>query len=160
MRSVIAVVGAVSLVVAQVSPGFAQSTLPVPAQPAALAPPAETAVNPTIVEAFKAYPKGGDQLSKRLSDLIVKDPKLAVGLVKYVRTSSELVKDQKLAAERGLAAALTRMGVKAADMPLPPPAEEVWNPWYLLGLLALIPILCFAEFCKTSNNPPPVVSHH
>jgi hypothetical protein len=86
-----------------------------------------------------------------------KDPKLAVGLVKYVRTSSELVKDQKLAAERGLAAALTRMGVKAADMPLPPPAEEVWNPWYLLGLLALIPILCFAEFCKTSNNPPPVV---
>jgi hypothetical protein len=163
MRSVIAIVGAFSLVVAQVSPGFAQSTLPVPVQPAALSPPAETAVNPTIVEAFKAYPKGGDQLSKRISDFVVKDPKLAVGLVRYVRTAPGLVKDQKVAAERGLADALTRMGVKAADMPVKAPVQEVWDPTYLLALLALAGVVasCFAWWCNTTNNqPPPVVSHH
>jgi hypothetical protein len=161
MRSVIAIVSAVSLLTAQASTGFAQSAAPLPVRPAAVSTPAE--INPVIVEAFKAYPKAGDQLSKRISDFIVKDPKLAVGLVQYVRTAPELTRDQKVAAERGLADALTRMGVKAADMPVAP-VQEVWDPSYLLALLALAVgtglVLCFGWFCHGNNPPPPVISHH
>ena len=118
MRSVIAVVSAVAMVLAQMPPGFAQNAGS--AQPAAYNPAldATVTVNPAIVDAFKAFPKGGDPLSKRIADIIVKDPRLGPGLVKYVMTDRGLSKDQKLAAERGLAEALNRLGVKAADMPV------------------------------------------
>jgi hypothetical protein len=158
MRSVISVVGAVSLVWAQVSTGFAQSAARPPLQPAALNAPSDPAVNAQISQLFSAYPKGGDQLSKRISDLIVKDPKLAVGLVRYVQTAPGLVRDQKVAAEHGLADALTRMGVKAADMPVAP-VQEVWDPSYLLALLALAVAtglaICFGVFCKENNAVSP-----
>jgi len=165
MRSVVAIISAVSLLTGQVSTGFAQSASPQPAQPAAYT--ADAAVNAQIVEAFNANPNGGIPLSKRISDIIVKDPTLAVGLVRYVRTAPGLVKDQKIAAERGLADALLRMGVKAADMPVAP-VQEVWDPLYLLALLALIGagfgIACLAGALGCGNNgnpqPPPVVSHH
>src|SRR5260370_40766257 len=129
MRARIAVVRAVAMVVAQIPSGFAQNAVPVP-RPAALNSAQDATADPAIVDAFKASPKGGDVLSKRIADIIAKDPNLAAGLVKYVRTAPGLNRDQKLAAERGLAAALERMGIKAADMPvkaLPRPVEVPYD---------------------------------
>ena len=146
MRSVIAIVSAVALVAAQIPPGFAQNAGS--AQPAAYNPAldATVTVNPAIVDAFKAFPKGGDPLSKRIADMIVKDPRLGPGLVKYVMTDRGLSTDQKLAAERGLAEALNRLGVKAADMPVykAPPVAEVYDYTWILGLLAILGIICLA----------------
>jgi hypothetical protein len=121
MRSTIAVVSAVAMLVCQIPPGFAQSAMPVP-QPAAFQP-TDATPDPAIIDAFAAFPKGGEALSKQLADIIVKDPSLAPGLVKYVRTAG-LNKDQKLAAERGLAAALQRLGIKAADLPVAPVVQQ------------------------------------
>ena len=47
------------------------------------------------------------------------DPKLAPGVAKYVQTAPDLNKEQKLAALRGLAAASNRLGIKAAELPVP-----------------------------------------
>ena len=148
MRSVIAIVSAVAMVAAQIPPGFAQNV--VPAQRAAYNPAldATVSVNPAIVDAFKAFPKGGDPLSKRIADMIVKDPRLGPGLVKYVMTDRGLSTDQKLAAERGLAEALNRLGVKAADMEPPiitkAPVAQVYDYSWILGLLAILGIVCLA----------------
>jgi hypothetical protein len=154
MRSLVAVVSAVAMVLAQMPPGFAQNA--VPPQPAVYNPAldATVKVDPAIVGAFKAFPKGGDPLTKRIADIIVKDPSLAPGLVKYVMTDSGLSKDQKLAAERGLAEALTRLGVKAADMPVykaPPPQAAVYDYTWILGLLAVAGIVCLA-LCRKEDK--------
>jgi hypothetical protein len=100
-------------------------------------------------------------LSKRIADIIVKDPNLAAGLVKYVRTAPGLNRDQKLAAERGLAAALERLGIKAADMPvkaLPRPVEEPYDYSYLLALLAVAGLICLG-LCVHETSPPPISPH-
>ena len=154
MRSLVAVVSAVAMVLAQMPSGFAQNA--VPAQPAVYSPAldATVTVNPAIVAAFKAFPKGGDPLTKRIADIIVKDPSLAPGLVKHVMTDPGLSKDQKLAAERGLAEALTRLGVKAADMPVykaPPPQAQVYDYTWILGLLAIAGIVCLA-LCRKEHK--------
>jgi hypothetical protein len=133
------------MLAAQMPPGFAQNAVSTPAQPVALGPTQE--VTPAaIVDAFKAFPKGGDQLSKRLEDMIVAEPKLAPDLAKYVQTTPDLNKEQKQAALRGLAAALNRLGIKAAELPVytkeaPPPvvAPPVgYDPGALLALAALV----------------------
>lgn len=120
----VSVVCSVAMLVAQVPPGFAQSAVSTPAQPAAFAPAQDVTPSPAIVDAFNAFPKGGDLLSKRLEEIIVADPKLAPGLAKYVQTAPDLNKEQKQAAFRGLAAALNRLGIKAAELPLPPAGES------------------------------------
>jgi hypothetical protein len=156
MRSVIAVVSAVAMLVAQMPPGFAQSPVSAPVQPAAWTQVQDATVDAAIVDAFKAFPKGGDLLSKRIADIIVKNPKIAVGMVKYVQTTPDLSKDQKLAAERGLAAALNRLGIKAADMPVkaaPPPVAEVYDYSFLLGLLAIAGIICLG-LCRKDDEVP------
>ena len=143
MRSVIAVVSAVAMLVAQVPPGFAQNALSRPAQPAALG---QQSVNISdIVAAFDAFPKGGDQLSKRISDIIVKDPKLAAGMVRYLQATPSISREQKLAAEQGLAAALNRLGIKAADMPVKAPVApvaEAYDWTWLLALAAIAALIC------------------
>ena len=168
MRSTIAVVSAVAMLVCQIPPGFAQSAMPVP-QPAAFQP-TDATPDPAIVDAFAAFPKGGEALSKQLADIIVKDPSLAPGLVNYVRTAG-LNKDQKLAAERGLAAALQRLGIKAADIPvkaLPPAgaAPEGYDYTYLLALAgvaaATAGLICLGV-CRnegTTTVGSPIVSPH
>src|SRR5262249_5209633 len=137
LRLPVVVVSSVALVVAQISPGFAQNAAPPQVQSAAVAPAPDATPIPAIVDAFKAYPKGGDELSKRLENIIVSDPDAnAPGLVKYVQTTPSLTKEQKRAAFDGLAAALNRMGINAADMPTkapvykappPPPVAECWG---------------------------------
>jgi hypothetical protein len=107
MRSMVAMVSAAALLLAQVpvTPGFAQGL--------ATAETQQTAVNPAIVEAFKTFPQGGAGLSSRLSDLIVANRKLAPEMARYVQTAPGLSYAQKIAAEHGLASALDRMGIKA-----------------------------------------------
>jgi len=107
MRSIVATVCAAALLLAQVpvTPGFAQGL--------ATAETQQAAVNPAIVEAFKAFPQGGAGLSNRLSDLIVANRKLAPEMARYVQTAPGLSYAQKIAAEHGLASALDRMGIKA-----------------------------------------------
>jgi hypothetical protein len=161
MRSVIAVVSAVAMLVAQMPPGFAQSAVSAPVQPAAWTQVQDATVDAAIVDAFKAFPKGGDLLSKRIADIIVKNPKLAVGMVKHVQTAPDLTKDQKLAAERGLAAALNRLGIKAADMPVkapPPPVEQAAFDYApLLALLVIAGLICLGV-CRKDDEVP--VSPH
>ena len=155
MRSVVAITSAMSLILAQVpTTGFAQSAAPL-AQPVALTSPAETqpaqaeALNPAIEKAFKAFPNGGDGLVKRISNLVVKNPKLATDVLKYVQTTPGVTYGQKTAAEHGLAAALERLGINAADMAVkaPPPQAAVYDYAWLAALAAAIVvggIVCIA----------------
>jgi hypothetical protein len=164
LRAPIGMVSCIAMLVAQVPPGFAQNAASSPAQQAAVSPAPDASVSPSIVQAFSAYPKGGPGLSKLLEDLIVGNPQLAPQLVRYVQTSPGLTREQKQAAFSGLATALNRMKVQAADLPVPvykappappPVAEEI--PW--LAILAGAAIvgggLCLA-LCDDDDRPIPV----
>ncbi|HEY7299127.1 MAG TPA: hypothetical protein VH684_14575 [Xanthobacteraceae bacterium] len=124
-----------------------------------------------IVDTFRAFPNGGEQLSKRIADLVVKHPKLAPELANYVVKASTLTRAQKIAAERGLAAALQRLGINAADINPPPPPpelppaapveEEAFDPGWLLLLAAVIGggVACALEcFHHHSTLPPPTLN--
>jgi hypothetical protein len=142
LRFLIGIASCVAMLVAQVPSGFAQQAVPPvpPVQPAAMGPAQDATPSPAILEALKAYPKGGDQLSKVIEDLIVSDPQLAPGLATHLQTAAGLNKEQKQAAFRGLAAALNRLQIQAADMPVykaPPPVVEEF-PWWPVVLGALI----------------------
>jgi hypothetical protein len=117
-RIPISVACSVAMLVAQIPHGFAQNAASPPPSQAAFSPAEDVTPSPVILDAFKAFPKGGDLLSKRIEDIIVGDPKLAPGLAKYLQTALDLNKEQKKAAFRGLAAALNRLGVKAAELPV------------------------------------------
>lgn len=121
LRLPVVIVSSVALVITQIAPGFAQNAAPPRVQSVTLSPAQDATPSPAIVNAFKAYPKGGDELSKRIEDIIVGDPNLAPGLAKYVQTDQSLNKEQKQAAYNGLAAALNRLGINAADMPTKAP---------------------------------------
>ena len=163
MRSAIAIISGAAMFMAQISAGFAQSAVSIPAKPTALSAEdmavtlQKATVSPAIVAAFKAFPKGGEPLTKRIADIIAKDPNLAAGLVKYMQSEPSLTSDQKRAAERGFAAALTSLGIMAADMPvkaLPPPAEPVCEWCWLLALAALAGIICLGV-CQSEHHPSP-----
>src|SRR6266566_8097962 len=137
MRSLIAMTTASAMLVAEIPtvPAFAQDVV----APVRL----ETATpNPTMVQFFKAYPQGGEVLSKLIADFVVSNPKLAPELANYVVNTPGLSKAQKIAAEHGLAAALKRLGINAADLgyptKAPPPVEpapvieEGFNPAWLI----------------------------
>ena len=162
MRRVsISVISAVAMLVAQMPPGFAQDAASIPTRPVALNPAQDVTPNPAIVAAFKAFPKGGDQLSKRIEEMIVADPKLAPDLAKYAQTAPDLNKDQKQAALRGLAAALNRLGINAAELPVytkeaPPPVAPVYGEappvLPLLALGAAVAGICVVACVPSSNN--------
>src|SRR5215831_14049164 len=149
MRIPISIICSVAMLLAQMPPGFAQNAVSTPAQPAALGP-VQDVTPPAIVNAFKAFPKGGDQLSKRIEEIIVADPKLAPDLAKYVQTAPDLNKEQKQAALRGLAAALNRLGINAAELPVytkeaPPAPPPVYGE--LPPVVPLIPLAVLAAIC-------------
>ena len=155
MRSVVAITSAMSIILAQVpTTGFAQSAAAL-AHPVALTSPAEAqtseagAQNAVIEKMFKAFPHGGDGLVKRISNLVVKNPKLATDVLKYVQTAPGVTYGQKTAAEHGLAAALERLGINAADMPvkaLPPQAVGPDYTWLAALAAAVVVggIVCIA----------------
>jgi len=164
-RIPIGIACSMAMLVAQIPPGLAQNAVSAPPSQAAFNPAQEEVVtaSPAILAAFKAFPKGGEQLSKRIEDLIVGDPKLAPGLAKYMQTATDLNKEQKQAAFRGLAAALNRLGINAAELPVytkegvapvaPPP---VVPPIALVGLAAA----AIAGICVVAcqGPSPPSVS--
>jgi hypothetical protein len=127
LRLPVVVISSAALLLAQMPQGFAQNPVP-QSQTAAFSRAQDTTPSPAIVGAFKAHPKGGDELSKRIEDIIVGDPNLAPGLAKYVQTAPQLNIEQKRAAFNGLAAALNRMGINAADMPVKAPPAAVPPP--------------------------------
>ena len=168
LRLPVVIVSSVALVVAQIPPGFAQNAAPPRVQSAAVAPAPDAIPSPAIVDAFKAYPKGGDELSKRIADIIVSDPdNAAPGLVKYVQTTPSLTKEQKRAAFDGLAAAMNRMGINAADMPtkapvykappaaVPPPVTECWG-CLLFAAAVIAGVICAVECHGHKNEIIPV----
>jgi hypothetical protein len=162
----IGVVCSVAMLAAQIPPGFAQNAPSTPPSQAAFSPAEDVTPSPAILDAFKAFPKGGDLLSKRIEDLIVGDPKSAPGLAKYMQTAPDLSREQKQAAFRGLAAALNRLGIKAAEKELPPPVyTKEAAPVYAEGpgiapLLALVGLGVFACVlaCFGEENPPTPIS--
>src|SRR5205823_12656678 len=134
MRSVIAVTTAAAMLMAgfPTVPAFAQNTV-LPVKLETTTKP----VNPAILAMFKAFPQGGEELSNRIADFVVNNRKLAPELANYVVYNPGVVKAQKIAAERGVAMALERLGINAADLgppvyKAPPPApvveEAVFNP--------------------------------
>jgi hypothetical protein len=160
----ISVVCSVAMLVAQIPPGFAQNAASTPPSQAAFSPAQEDVTpSPAILDAFKAFPKGGDLLSKRIEDIIVTDPKLAPGLAKYVQTAPDLNKEQKQAAFRGLAAALNRLGIKAAELPLPrkeplPPPAYADPGIALLALAALGVAACVLACFGTEKEGAPAAA--
>ena len=161
LRLPIGVVSTVAMLVAQTPPGFAENAASAPARPTAFNSAQDVIPSPAIVDAFMAFPKGGDLLSERIADIIAKDPKLAVAVANYVQTAPGLSKDQKLAALRGLAAGLNRLGIKAADMPVkgppPPPGAPVPPPaagdaWLVVGALAAIAGLICLGACQQNDD--------
>ena len=166
LRLPVVIISSVALVVAQIPSGFAQNAAQPRAEVAALSP-AQATPSPAILDAFKAYPKGGDELSKRVEDIIVSDPNLAPGLAKYVQTDQSLSKEQKQAAFNGLAAALNRLGINAADMHVKapvykaPPAAVVPPPvacWgCVVAALAIIGgVICAVE-CHGGGEIRPII---
>jgi len=149
-RTTISVACSVAMLVAQIPPGLAQNAVSAPPSQAAFSPAQEDVTpSPAILAVFKAFPKGGDLLSKRIEDIIVTDPKLAPDLAKYVQTAPDLSKEQKQAAFRGLAAALNRLGIKAAELPVytkeaAPPVAPVYE---VPPLVPLIPLALLAGIC-------------
>jgi hypothetical protein len=167
-RIPISVACSVAMLVAQIPPGFAQNAASTAPSQAAFSPAQEDVTpSPAILDAFKAFPKGGDQLSKRIEDIIVADPKLAPDLAKYVQTAPDLNKEQKQAALRGLAAALNRLGINAAELPVytkegvpPPVVPPVYGgvpPFVPLLALAALAGICVVA-CQSENAPPQPVS--
>jgi hypothetical protein len=118
LRFLIGITSCVAMLGAQIPCGFAQHAVSPRVQAAATGPAQDATPSPAILDAFKAYPKGGDELSKLIEDLIVSDPELAPALAKYMQMAPGLNKEQKQAAFRGLAAALNRLRIQAADMPV------------------------------------------
>jgi len=155
MRSVVALTTAAALVMAGVPvvPSYAETAV-APVRGA-------EAPDPAVINLFKAYPNGGEKLSKGIADLIVSNRKLAPNLANYVVNTPGLSKAQKIAAERGMAAALERLGINAADLgppvykapPPPPPVEAGFNPLWLLVAAAVIGgIICAFECIKNETT--------
>jgi len=164
LRLPIGILSCVAMLVAQTPSAFAQNSVSRPAQQATLTPAPDATPSPAILDAFKAYPKGGDELSKLIEELIVNDPQLAPGLAKYVQMAPDLNKEQRMAAFRGLAAGLNRLKIQAADLgmpvkappPAPPPPPLVDYTWLaLLGGAALIGGLICIAACQGEEHPIP-----
>jgi hypothetical protein len=157
MRSFFTVTLAAALVMAGIPtpPSYAQSAVtPVRLD---VATPA-----PAFVEMFQAFPKGGEQLSNRVADFIVSNPKLAPALANYLVNAHDLSRGQKIAAEHGFAAALKRLGINAADLGRPPPpverpvavVDDGFNWWWVVAAAALIGgiVACALECFKKHHD--------
>jgi hypothetical protein len=112
---------AIVAVTATVAAGFPSS--PVLAQarviPTSATPTAPVDQAGLISSTIKGFPNGGEPLKLAISDLIVQHRNLAPGLATYLRNEPSLTPAQKQAIVAGLADALNRMGILAADLALP-----------------------------------------
>ena len=158
MRGLIAIVASAAMLAAQVPmvPAYAETLPPAPGV---------ASENSVIAQTFKAFPNGGEALSKKIAEVIVANPKLAPDLVIYMRNTQGLNRAQKLAAEHGLAAAADQLKIKAAEIEVPHPRvtkEGIYAPepddlWLLaLGLLAVGGAICAAACGSTPSGGVPV----
>ena len=161
---------AVVAVTATVAAGFPSS--PVVAQtgviatratPIEVAPMAPVDQAALISSTIHGFPNGGEPLKLAISDLIVNHREFAASLVTVLRTDPSLTPAQKQAIVAGVADALNRLGIVAADMPvkgmpvkaLPAPVVGGF-PWWLLFLAAAGGIACAAA-CEHHNENPPII---
>jgi hypothetical protein len=155
---------AVVAVTATVAAGFPSS--PVVAQtgviatratPIEVAPMAPVDQAALISSTIHGFPNGGEPLKIAISDLIVNHREFAASLVTVLRTDPSLTPAQKQAIVAGVADALNRLGIVAADMPVKavPAAPVVGGfPWWLLFLAAAGGAACAAACGHHNENPP------
>jgi len=163
-RKLTAVVAVTAIVAAGFpsSPVFAQTrfipTRATPYEPVApMAPVDQVAL---ISSTIHGFPSGGEPLKLAISDLIVNHREFAASLVTVLRTDPSVTPAQKQAIVAGVADALNRLGIVAADMPVKAipaaPAPVVGGfPWWLLFLAAAGGIACAAA-CEHHNENPPI----
>ena len=85
-----------------------------------------------ISSTIHGFPNGGEPLKLAISDLIVKHRNLAASLVTVLRNDPSLTPAQKQAIVAGLADALNRLGIVAADlMPLKAAPAAAAGRWWL-----------------------------
>lgn len=133
------------------SPVFAQARV-IPASATQTVPVDQTAL---ISSTIKGFPNGGEPLKLAISDLIVQNRNLAPSLATYLRNEPSLTPAQKQAIFAGLADALNRMGILAADLALPVSqgAQVVgYNPWLWVLLAAAGAAVGFGIYEATRNN--------
>jgi hypothetical protein len=156
LRKLTAVVAVTAIVAASFpsSPVFAQArvipktseTPTAPVDPAAL-----------ISSTIHGFPNGGEPLKLAISDLIVKHRNLAANLVAVLHSDPSLTPAQKQASIAGLADALNRLGIVAADLALPvaggaAPVVVGGFPWWLVFLAAAGGIAACAAACQNNND--------
>jgi hypothetical protein len=149
MRALIAIAASAAMLVAQMpfAPAYAESAPPAPQV---------AGENSVIAQTFKAFPNGGEALTKQLVKVILANPKLAPDLVIYMRNAKDLNRAQKLAAENGLAAVAEQLRIKAADMGIVTKDTVIAGPttdWWLiaLGILAVGAAVCWVS---CTSSPP------
>src|ERR1700683_1626756 len=112
MRRTWALVTAFSVGVAGAIP------VPVFAQQRVAAAPATApaaAIDPIVLATFKAYPDGGQALTDRIRVLILQNNYLATAIARAIKTDGRVGPAQRAATEKGLAEALSRLGVTAQE---------------------------------------------
>ena len=135
------------------SPVFAQARL-IPTSATPTAPVDQTAL---ISSTINGFPNGGEPLKLAVSDLIVQHRNLAPSLATYLRDEPSLTPAQKQAIVAGLADALNRMGILAADMALPVSEGQVGqvgglDPLLLVFLTAFVAAAGVGIYEATRNN--------
>jgi hypothetical protein len=73
------------------------------------------AIDPIVLSTFKAYPNGGHALTDRVRVLILQNNYLASDVARAIKTDGLLGPAQRAATEKGLAEALSRLGVTAQE---------------------------------------------
>jgi hypothetical protein len=122
MRKALALLSAFSVGVAGAIPGpvFAQQGVAAAGGAAAARP-----IDPIVLATFKAYPAGGPLLTDRIRLLLLQNNYLANDVARAITQNGLLSPRQRAAGEQGLAEALSRLGVTAAQQPPPPSAPDL-----------------------------------
>jgi hypothetical protein len=151
MRKVIVAVTALAtaLSAAFPVPGSAQAV-------SARSTPAAATIDPVVVATIKAFPSGGQALVDRIRMLVLQNNDLAADVARCLTSREVLSAPQREAVEKGLAEALSRLGVYAQ--------VDGFDPgWaFLAAMLAAGGIAGYAasKGHSNSNNPLPIVSLH
>jgi hypothetical protein len=108
MRKIIVIATALATALSAISPtaGWAQ----------AVSAPAGATINPVVVATFNAFPDGGQELTDRIRDLILQNNDFAADVARYLQYGN-LTDAQRAAAEKGLAEALSRLGLYPQEAP-------------------------------------------
>jgi hypothetical protein len=157
LRKLTAVVAVTAIVAAGCpsSPVFAQARV-IPTSETPTAPVDQAAL---ISSTIHGFPNGGEPLKLAISDLIVKHRNLAYSLATFLRNDPSLTPAQKQAIVAGLADALNRLGIVAADLAMPvkaggavAPGVSGFEPWLLLLLAGAGAGIGCLIACQNNNN--------